>query len=159
MLDPVSFLRKLFAALAEHEVDVSRLPLDHLCYRVESAEQYQALRTDLDMKAVLLGEHQIGGRLIATYRLLNPFHFEGRNIDVLELPAPKPGSPYPAGFEHAEFVANEGLMEFTLRYPRLAWDQSGMDKTINGDVRLRFDGFSVKFHRRALADVIADEKV
>jgi len=158
MLDPAPFLRKLFAALAEYDLDVSLFPLDHLCYRVENDERYQALRNALDREGVLLSENEVGGRPIATYHLNTPFLFDGRSIDVLELPAPKPGSPYAEGFEHAEFVVDEDLMGFTQRHTQLAWDLSGMDKTINADVRLRFDGFSVKFHRRALADVIADEK-
>lgn len=158
MLDPASFLRKLFAALTESGVDVSRFPLDHLCYRVENGDRYRALRNVLDQEGILLGEHLIGRRPIATYRLNRPFHFEERSIDVLELPAPKPDSPYPEGYEHAEFIVDEKLMAFTQRYPKLTWDRSGIGKDINADVRLRFDGFSVKFHRCSLADVIADGK-
>ncbi len=157
MLDAAPFLRKLFAALAESGVHVSRFPLDHLCYRVENDKRYQELRNELDREGVLLGENPIGGRPIATFRLNRPFLFEGRSIDVMELPAPKPGSPYPEGYEHAEFVVTEDLLEFTKCYPQLAWDISGIDKSINADVRLRFKDFSVKFHRRALAEVIAYE--
>lgn len=155
---PTSFLQKLFAALTECSVDVSGLELDHLCYRVESEDRYAVLKELLDARGALLSESMIGGRPIACYCLRDPFQFEGRRIDVLELPAPKPGSPYPEGYEHAEFVVTGDLIAFTQRYPQLAWDLSDIDKTINADVRLRFDGFSVKFHRRALADVIAKEQ-
>ena len=155
---PTSFLRKLFAALAECSVDVSDLELDHLCYRVEDVDRYAELREQLDAEGTLLSESLIGGRPIASYCLRDPFRFDERRIAVLELPAPKAGSPYPEGYEHAEFVVDENLMKFTQRYPQLAWDLSDIDKAINADVRLRFDGFSVKFHRRSLADVIADEQ-
>ena len=158
MTAPTSFLQKLFAALAECSVDVSGLELDHLCYRVEEQDRFIVLKEQLHANGTLLSESMIGGRPIACYRLHDPFQFEGRHIDVLELPAPKSGSPYPEGYEHAEFVVTEELIAFTQRYPKLAWDLSDIDKAINADVRLRFDGFSVKFHRRALADVIADEK-
>ena len=155
MLDPAPFLRKLFSVLDENGVDVLRSPLDHLCYRVENDERYQALRNALDREGILLGENQIGGRPIATYRLNKPFLFDGRSIDVLELPAPKPGSPYQEGYEHAEFVVDEDLLAFIQRYPKLAWDISAIGKTINADVRLRFEGYSVKLPRRALAAELA----
>lgn len=153
-----SFLRKLFAALAECSVDVSGLELDHLCYRVETLDRYVALKEGLDAEGTLLAENSIGGRPIACYRLHDPFQFEERRIEVLELTAPKPGSPYPEGYEHAEFVVNEDLLAFTQRHPQLEWDLSDIDKTTNADVRIRFDGFSVKFHRRPLAEVIELER-
>jgi predicted metalloenzyme YecM len=105
----------------------------------------------------LLGEHPIGGRPIASYRMDTPFRYAARSIQVLELPAPKAGSPYPEGFEHAEFVVNERPELFADRYPQLAWDRSAAHKTTNADVRLNYEGFSVKFHQRSLADLIAEE--
>ncbi len=158
MTDPTPFLQKLFAELANCSVDVSSLELDHLCYRVEDLGRYMELRGQLDEEGILLAESTIGGRLIATYRLNNPIRFEERSIDVLELPAPKPGSPYPEGFEHAEFVVHEELLAFTERHPQLDWDLSALAKPVNADVRLRFGDISVKFHRQSLAEVIETER-
>ncbi len=158
MQDPSTFLRMLFNALEGVQIDTAGMELDHLCYRVESIERYDALRSELNKTAILLGESSIGGRPIATYRLRVPFLFDARRIDVVELPAPKPGSPYPEGFEHAEFVVAEGLFAFTEKYPDLPWDLSGSTKPSNAEVRLHFDGFSVKFHRQPLAEVIELEQ-
>ena len=158
MPDPSSFLRKLFAALLNSGIDATELELDHLCYRVESMDRYEALRRELNTKSTLLGESIIGGRPIATYRLRDPFLFDDRRIDVVELPAPKPGSPYPEGFEHAEFVVVEDLLAFTEKHPDLPWDLSGSAKPRNAEVRLHFDDLSVKFHRQPLAEVIEQEK-
>lgn len=157
-LDPTDLLRRLFAALQWDGVDVSGFELDHVCYRVADMGRYEALRTMLAEYGTLLGEHWIGGRPIATFKLNEPFLFEGRSIAVIELPVPKPGSKYDEGFEHAEFVVDEEPLVFAERYPELKWDLSGASKPINADVRLNYDGFSVKFHQRALADVIADEE-
>ena len=158
MLNPSDFLRKLFDALASAGVHTNGLVLDHFCYRVGSMERFVELRRALDAASTLLGESIIAGRVIATYRLREPFLFEGRRIDVVELPAPKPGSPYPEGFEHAEFVVEEELLAFTEKYPDLPWDLSGSTKPFNAEVRLRFDGISVKFHRQPLAKVIELER-
>ena len=133
------------------------MELDHLCYRVEDQERYGDLRKKLDAAGTLLGESLIGGRPIATYRLHRPFRYGKRRIDVVELPAPKPESFYPEGYEHAEFVVDGELLAFTQKHPALVWDLSGASKPINADVRLRFDGFSVKFHRQPLAAVIGME--
>jgi hypothetical protein len=99
----------------------------------------------------------IGGRPIATFKLNAPFVFQGRTVHVIELPAPKDGSPYPEGWEHAEFVVAEDPRAFAARYPELPWDHSGADKPVNADVRLAYAGFSVKFHEHALEAVIAQE--
>ena len=157
--DPSLFLQRLFEALAHDGIVTDGLPLDHLCYRVETTDRYTAMKALLSKNGRCLGEHTIGGRPIATYTLNTPFTFQGRSIDVVELPAPKTGSPYTEGWEHAEFVVDEEPKAFAARYPQLNWDLSGADKKSNADVRLSYDGFSVKFHRRALSEVIAAEEV
>ena len=156
-LDPSSFLHRLFAALENDGIHVDPFVLDHLCYRVEDHARYTSTKATLLQRGVLLGEHLIGGRPIATFRMHTPFLFRDRMIDVIELPAPKSGSPYAEGFEHAEFVVHEDPVHFAARYPQLAWDSSGADKPINANVRLNYDGFSVKFHARSLEEVIARE--
>ena len=120
--------------------------------------RYEVLRTMLAQHGTLLGERMIGGRPIATFRLYEPFLFEERRIAVLELPSPKPGSNYAEGFEHAEFVVDEEPLAFSKLYPLLDWDLTGASEAINADVRLNYDGFSVKFHERRLEEVIAAEK-
>lgn len=155
--DPSLFLQRLFEALAHDGIVTDGLPLDHLCYRVETTDRYTAMKALLSENGRCLGEHTIGGRPIATYTLTTPFSFQGRSIEVVELPAPKTGSPYTEGWEHAEFVVDEEPKAFAARYPQLHWDLSGADKKSNADVRLNYDGFSVKFHRQALAEVIAGE--
>lgn len=157
-LDPTDLLHRLFAALRSDGIDVSGFELDHVCYRVAAMGRYETMRTMLAGSGTLLGEHQIGGRPIATFRLNEPFRFDGRSIAVIELPAPKPGSDYLEGFEHAEFVVPEDPLSFAQRFPLLKWDLDGASKQTNADVRLNYDGFSVKFHQRSLAEVIADEE-
>jgi uncharacterized protein len=156
--DPSPFLTRLLETLANDGLVTDGWPLDHLCYRVETTACYAAMKELLSKNGRCLGEHTIGGRPIATFKLHTPFTFQGRCIDVVELPAPKNGSPYPEGWEHAEFVVDVEPKAFAARYPMLKWDLSGADKQRNADVRLSYDGFSVKFHRRALEEVIAGEE-
>lgn len=155
--EATSFLNRVFAALHTDGVDVFRLPLDHICYRVATADRYAYWKDLLSKNGDLLGEPMIGGRPIATFRLHEPITHLDRRIAVVELPASKEGSPYPEGWEHVEFVVGEHPRTFAARHPSLAWDMSGADKATNPDVRLGYDGFSVKFNERSLEEVIAEE--
>lgn len=155
---PGPFLERLLAELDQLGAEVNDLHLDHLCYRVGTTERYALLRDALCADGELLAETMIGGRPIATFRLHEPIIHDQRAIHLVELPAPKPGSPYAEGWEHAEFVVDEDLLSFTQRYPQVNWDLSDLDKPVNADVRLRLGDISVKFHRMALDEVIRREQ-
>jgi predicted metalloenzyme YecM len=151
---PGPFLDRLFAALAEDGIEVKKYKLDHICYRAGNVERYHQLRQALIPFGELLTEKPINGRPIATFKLHTPLHYQDRAIDCLELPSPKTGSPYPDGYEHAEFVVPEGLEQFQRRYKHLQFDTKGLHKAINADLRRSYEGFSVKFHEQSLEYVI-----
>lgn len=152
--DPAHFLDRVFAALAQDAIDVSQYELDHICYRVASPGRYEELRAALLPLGELLTEKLINGRPIASFKLHSPLVYQDRKIDGLELPSPKPGSPYPEGYEHVEFVVPEGLEAFQKRYAHLSFDTKGLHKSINADLRRAYEGFSVKFHEQSLEYVI-----
>ncbi|MFK8161030.1 MAG: VOC family protein [Lewinella sp.] len=161
---PTPFLQKLFAALESSPGILDHLHLDHICYRVTSLARYEQLRNLLQEENELLVESVINGRQIATFRLAVPFRYQHREIWLLELPAPKPGSPYPEGYEHAEFVTDQPLAPFetwlTEHFAIAATnlDRKGLSKTLNADLRIKLaDGLSVKFHELPLDRVIEIE--
>lgn len=151
---PTPFLDRLFKALETDGVDVQHYELDHICYRVATEARYSGLKEELASLGNLLGENQIGGRPIASFRLQEPIHYQEREIYVLELPAPKVGSHYPEGYEHVEFVINQPLEHFVADHPNLVFKTKGLHKAVNPDVQLQYDGFGVKFHRQSLEYVI-----
>jgi predicted metalloenzyme YecM len=152
------FLAMVLARLEKLGIDVAELQADHLCYRVETAERYHGMQSKLACLGVLLGENIIGGRPIATYRLHEAVRVQGQVVDVVELPAPKPGSPYPEGFEHAEFVVAGELEDLMRKHSGLDWDTDGLHKAHNPELRLHLGAASAKFHRTALSDLIAAEQ-
>lgn len=156
--DPQVYLEKLFKKIEKTGLQIEDCFLDHICYRVATEEEYQSAKVELLDHASLLIESMVNGRMISTFKLHSPIHFNNRIIDVLELPAPKPGSTYLSGLEHAEFVTSEGLKSFIERYPALKFETTGIDKKINADVTLRFDGEVIRFHNQTLEDVIALER-
>ena len=148
------FLSHIFHTLETLKIDVSRLELDHLCYRVETWERYETLKKMLETEAELLKETMINGRPICTYKLKDPIRYEAREIWVLELPAPKEGSPYQEGFEHVEFVIDTSFAEFMNLYPHISFDTKAMGKTINPDIGIEHDCARVKFHQKSLEYVV-----
>lgn len=148
------FLDRIFLQLEAIDVDVSSFELDHICYRVETMQSYEVLKTELQKKGTLLSENQIGGRPIASFKLHQPLLYLGRKIAVIELPAPKPGSFYPEGWEHVEFVLGHHPVPFLEQYPNLTFKTKALTKKINPDISLQFDGFAVKFHEHSLEYVI-----
>lgn len=162
--DPTPFLDELITEVTQLCGLLDHLLLDHICYRVETLPEYEGIKRARSQDAKLLGESIVGGRPIATYQLNTPFVYQGRVIDVVEIPSPKPGSPYPTGYEHVEFVTDRPLPEFLdyllAQNPALSDSLStgGLAKTTNPDIRLSLpNGHSVKFHEQSLAQVILAE--
>jgi len=141
-----AFLEKVLVALEADKIDISKYELDHVCYRVSSAEDYKKYQTELSKLGTLLSETEINGRNISTYKLLEPIHFQDREISVIELPSPKEDKPHPEGFEHVEFVIQEKFEDFMAQHPDIKFDLKDADKEINPDIRINYDGFTVKFH-------------
>ncbi len=154
----IEFVQQTLADLSQRNVDVSSFEMDHICYRVETQERYEECKIFLQTRGTLLTEAPIGGRPIATYRLHQPIQHGDRKVFCIELPAPKPSTHYPEGFEHAEFVIHTDFSTFLDQHSNLEFDCSAMNKDRNPDIRLGLTaGSSVKFHRQTLEKVIEEE--
>lgn len=156
--DYESFIRTISQGLQVRGITRDEISMmDHICYRVETLERYQALMRALSTEAVLLGEEEVSGRMIATFELNEYIHVDGWTIPYLELPAPKEGSPYREGLEHAELVVVGSLLRFLQRHNDLPFSSKGMTKKINPEVGIKDGAFSVKFHEQQLGAVVRIE--
>ena len=161
-----AFVANINRGLEEAEIDLSMLKeMDHICYRVETEQRYEELRRELLRATRLVAPvgvpSMINGRPIATFQFREPVISGGWDISYLELPAPKEGSPYTEGLEHAEFVVRGGdLVAFREQHPHLAhfFRDGGMNKSLNPELGLREFGMSVKFHELALGKVVRIEQ-
>jgi len=176
------FLRAIQVGLKEeHDVDVSEYHADHVCWRVESIEEYReivmALRYNTDNFTLLI-ESEVKGRSITTFRLVESIIVDNGTVDVVEIPAPKDGSPYKTGLEHVEFVISGGFLplcpmnddpdlsvldEFVRRHPNVEFNVKGRCKEINPHVSMKlilgsFGICAAKFHLISLSKVIEYEK-
>lgn len=152
--DPQTFLDNIFACLEKDNINVENCELDHICYRVETIQQYQNLKNKLQKIASLLTESLINNRPICTFELHQPIIYKNREIRLIEIPAPKNNSFYKEGYEHVEFVVKQSLQNWINLHQNIKFDTKGIDKEINPEVRIIYGNYSVKFHNYNLAYVI-----
>jgi uncharacterized protein len=156
---PTDLLDTVFAALAAHKLP-THLPCDHICYRVATQARYAELKERLQAIGSLESEALIYGRPICTFKLQTPYVYGAHSIPALELPAPKDGSPYPEGWEHAEFATGEPLPQFIARFPHVAFGTGAMNKPHNPEVSLKVgSGYAIKFHPEPLLEVVRKERL
>jgi predicted metalloenzyme YecM len=151
------FFENLLGAMARLGFEGKDLRADHLCHRVATSDEYEVLKNFLSKHAELLTETPVNGRLIASYRLHQPFTSSRGPIPLVELPAPKPGRPYPTGFEHAEFVIHESFASLMGRHTHLKFSPSE-PKPLNCELGLGTPAGQAKFHQLSLERVIEIEE-
>lgn len=152
------FLLNLSEKLLQAGIPVGDLKCDHLCFRVSTVEEYNFYKAALVDHATLLTEAMVNGRLISTLRLFSAFQVGSHEVSLLELPAPKAGTPYSTGFEHAEFVIAECFLAFRSKYPHLNFVEAG-NQTLNPELCLKLgQRAQAKFHHLSLDRVIELEE-
>jgi predicted metalloenzyme YecM len=156
--DPILFLDEIFSKLSDIELKVDQYELDHICYRVESLDQYKLKKAELSPLGELLVESMVNGRLISTFKLHEPIYYKKRSISLVELPSPKSGHSYKSGLEHVEFVTKEPLQKIVERYPQYSFEVFGIHKKINADITLKLGDYCIRFHNQNLEDIIKLEK-
>lgn len=151
----IEFLGALESAMSERSIVlVPNWSVDHLCYRTESMASYERLRGEISCFARLVTESPVNGRPIATFLLETPIRLHERWIDILELPAPKPGKLVREGFEHIEVVIDCPFSEIESRFRDCQWDRSGCAKALNPELEIELGSLAVKFHHLSLESVV-----
>ncbi|HPI40737.1 MAG TPA: VOC family protein [Pseudobdellovibrionaceae bacterium] len=148
------FLTRLYEESKELNIDLDRFTLDHLCWRVDNEIHYVKTKKTLSTLGVLLTETLVNGRPIATYKLDKPIVYKKQSIRVIECPAPKEGSNYPNGFEHAEALLDEDFTLFINQFPELKFETSRLNQKFNPELILKLPTTNLKFHTHSLERVI-----
>jgi len=99
-------------------------------------------------------ESEVNGRLITTFKLRKPILWKNWKIDLLELPAPKPGKVVKEGLEHIEVVADTPFDRLEEKFSSAVLDRSGLNKDFNQELEVILDGCAVKFHHLSLESVV-----
>lgn len=156
--EALKFLDKIFIHLSENGVDLNDWFIDHLCYRTSSKENFKLMKEKFKDYGDCLVESEVQGRPIVTYKLFNPIKYKDYLIELIEIPAPKPGKNTKEGFEHIEVVVDISFDELIKLYGHLSLEKKALEKKINPELEIEFDDCAIKFHHQSLEDVIAFEK-
>ncbi len=150
-----AFLKQIVSEIEDAGFDLDDFSqMDHMCYRVSSTEDYAAKKAELATVGKLIGENQVNGRPIATFRLAEPVRYDRWRIDALELPAPKPNTPTKEGLEHVELVLFDDKDDFLKKYADKGFDLKAADRGINPEIGYKLPSYTVKFHLLALPTVV-----
>ncbi len=123
-----------------------------MCYRVETVERYEELKTLLSSSHHLADESLINGRKISIFQLSTPINYKGYLITALKLPSPSE-TFYAEGWEHVEFIV-QSLTGFKRRHKNLKFNEKNIDRKINPEISLSFKNCSAKFHERPILEVV-----
>lgn len=151
----LEFLEKIFSEIHKKNITIEKhWSVDHLCYRTLSLEVYENLKLEFQKFSKLLIESEVNGRPISTFKLNKPIRFLNWDIHLVELPAPKKGKLTIEGFEHIEVVCDVSFEEIKNRYPKNAFNESGLIKNFNQELEISFGESAIKFHHLSLESVV-----
>ena len=149
------FLAELEQGMLDHGLALHLGPMDHVCVRAASNQEYLDLRERLAEFGEVLVEGMIGGRPIMTFKLTHSQPSAFGPIPCLELAAPKLGKQHTAGLEHGEIVV-PSLSQLLLDYPWVPFNRHGLNGP-TPELTLAMGAYQIKFHHHSLADTIAAE--
>jgi predicted metalloenzyme YecM len=153
--DYQTFLQKITSEIAVAMFDMDDfVQMDHMCYRVTSFEDYETKKHELSEVADAVGEANINGRPITTFRLHEPVRFDRWRIDAVELPAPKADSPMPEGLDHVELVLYDSMEKFLQKYAHKQFNMAAADRGVNPEISYKLPTYTVKFHLLNLPTVV-----
>lgn len=157
--DYSTFLTRILQKVEDEGFDLNDfVQIDHICFRTSSLENYAKKKDELQSIAKLLGETEVNGRPICTFRLQKPIVHDRWRIDAIELPAPKEGSNYRDRLEHIEFVLYDDIPTFLAKYSDKSFNLKSADRGINPEVALQLGEDQVKFHLLNLPTVVFIEQ-
>jgi predicted metalloenzyme YecM len=156
--EALQFLEKVTERLKSSGIKTHNWEIDHLCYRTCTQSNYEESKIFFERLGQCLIESEINGRPIATYKLYEPIFFKDWIIDLIEVPAPKPGKETNEGFEHIEVVIDCSFKDFLNQNSKIEFEKTGLSKELNPELEVEFDNCAVKFHHKSLEHIINIEK-
>ncbi len=149
------FLYEINESIVSNELQLeAHWNIDHICYRVESDQRYLELKNEFSKFSRLLTESIVNNRKISTFKLLTPLNTNQFSVNIIELPAPKKNNKYKEGFEHLEVVCDISFNHLINKYHMYSINKSGLEKSFNQELAVKFKNFAVKFHHTSLESVV-----
>ena len=154
-----SFLDSFFEQIAQAELDIAGLILDHVAYQANSSQDYEMFLSEFSQLGELVSEEIIGDRRVAVFKLFKPIQYQHYSIPALELVEPKAGQVCESAFQHAELVTDKSFDDLIIEYPQIDWDTSSMNRAEFPHLKLNFEnGMTLKFINVPILEVVTKTK-
>ncbi len=156
--DYATFVKTVLQKAREAGFNPAHYPIDHLCFRVKSLDDYFIYKGKLLSYAKEYVENVHHGRPIIKIVLMEPLIVDEYKIPLIELPAPKSNVEYVNGLEHLELAVGDDYSLLKEKYSNTFTgeeDSGPYNKPllINLD-----DGKTLKIHQHSLYEVLTLEK-
>jgi len=152
--DYQSFVSDTLKSAIYAGIDLRDYPIDHLCFRTQTVEDYQRTKPLIQnfSKGILENLHH--GRPVTKFLLSQPIIIGEYEIPVIEMPVPRPGQVIQTGLEHLEMVVGDDYEIIKERYNGL-WSGADDSGEFNQPMFITFEnGHSIKFHKLPISEVI-----
>jgi predicted metalloenzyme YecM len=151
-----AFVEQLIEQVRTSDIDTS-YPIDHLCYRVASQENYVVMRDKLATLSNEVATTTHNEREFSIFKLKEALRIGDHTIPVVELPSPAPSNTFKDGLEHIEMVVDVDFDVFCMENEPVLWGKSD-DGSTNPTVYITYTGIgTVKFHPISLDKVVEQQ--
>lgn len=151
------FISNLLKKLSRNNIEISNYPIDHLCYRTATLDEYNTMKKKLMTISKSYLENIHHNRPITKFLLKEAIIYKNYSIPLIELPSPQKSCAYDSGLEHLEIVLSDDFNSFRKKYKTL-WTGSDDSGPYNQTIFISFNKNKVKFHQYSLLEVLNLEK-
>lgn len=149
-----SYVARVDTLVSENGIALDELTqCDTLVYQVETNERYDDVKREIAKHAVILVEHETGGRLVSIFLAEQPLQAGNWRIPYIELLQPKPTRESPEEIDGIMCVTALPIAEFLKKHDSVSFEEKGLVNQLNPYVELKKDGVSVKFHSKHMGSV------
>ncbi len=149
------FFFSLYTQLNKRNVDITGMPLSHLCYRVSTELEYKEIRDQLKDFCSEFVETQFNGRSVSILILKTSLVFkEGFTVSVIELPASRASHTYPSGLEHVGVLVGKTLPAFNKQYKDVLTGTKDHGINCKPSFISFNNGKTVKFYDHSLKEIV-----
>jgi len=140
-------MQEILMKLEALDLDVSSYECDHIAYRTTTKKEFEAMVEEFSKLGKKLPDAIIRSRIVSVFKLYKPLVIGSYTIPAIELLEPAEGDKFRSGLEHAEFIVNADLEEFSKQNESLNWNKQDLDREISPELGLAIDeNLGVKFH-------------
>lgn len=147
------FISNLLKHLENKNIEINNYPIDHLCYRTKTLDEYNAMKTSIISFSKEYVENIHHNRPITKFILKEPLQYKNYSIPLIELPAPQKDIIYNSGLEHLEMAVGNDFAALKEKYSSL-WTGSDDSGIYNQTIFIDFGEHKVKFHKHSLLEVL-----